>query len=168
MRSLASILVVVAACSGESGEDGGVLFELPQIVPEQTPLCLSYMDSVVNQPRTANLQLRNDGRQQLVIEGAQIVNDARSAFTVQGISPMTVESRESAIVQFIYQPPETGWDSAELMIASNAENYPMLRVFILARAVPQSLDGGVFDAGDKPMAARGPDGVYACDEMFRN
>lgn len=142
------------ACSSEDGSDGGVQYEKPQIVPASgNPVCLSMrrveVGETVNQP----LILRNDGRQTLMISTVTIQGDVRNHFTFQGPDVMTVESFDNALVQLRYAPTAPGWDAVRLEVTSNAENYPVLAVFILARAEPQGLDGGIADAGDKPMEA---------------
>lgn len=152
------------ACSGESDTNNREpQFELPQILPERTPLCFSYSDTEVNTPRTLTLQVTNEGRQQLVISGARKEGDEREHFTIEGPDVMVVESLESALFQITYQPTEAGWDDFIVIIDSNAQNYPALRVSVLARAVPEAstLDGGVesWDAGPKP---GNPDAAETC------
>ncbi len=81
---------------------------------------------------------------------------------------MVVETYESALFQITYSPTEPGWDEAVVVIESNAQNYPALRVSMLARAVPEAgtVDGGVsnWDAGPKPPEAVGSDGGETCPD----
>jgi len=159
----------LTACSGDDGPvDAGPEFELPQILPGRTPLCLSYTPTTVNDPKPFSLSVDNQGRQQLIISGARIEGDERGFFQIQGPDVMVVETYESALFQITYSPTEPGWDEAVVVIESNAQNYPALRVSMLARAVPEAgtLDGGVsnWDAGPKPPEAVGSDGGETCPD----
>ncbi len=152
------------ACSGEPDTNNSEpQYELPQIFPERIPLCFSYSDTEVNTPSTLSLQVKNHGRQQLVISGARIEGDERGHFSVTDPDVMVVETFDTALFQVTYQPTEPGWDDVVVVIDSNAENYPALRVSVLARGVPEqgTLDGGVenWDAGPKPGE---PDAAETC------
>lgn len=168
-----AVLLAAAAC----GDEELIEFEQPQIVPQSNVLCLSYQELTAGTTSSHFVQLTNRGRDPLVIEGAEVENDARGAFTVDGIrtaagldcspaAPCSVPSTEDAILRFIYEPPAPGWDTADLRVISNAQNYPRLRLFVLARARPQDLDAGVpWDAGPKPANAVGADGSETCPDM---
>lgn len=165
----AALSLPVAACSGEDGPaDAGPQYELPQIQPERSPLCLNYTPTTVNQPKTLPLAVDNRGRQQLVISGARIEGDERGFLSIDGPDVMVLETYESALFQITYSPTEPGWDEATIVVESNAQNYPVLRVSILARAEPEAstLDGGVesWDAGPKPPEAVGTDGGETCSD----
>ena len=167
--SLAMMAAGAAACSGGDGAaDAGPEFERPQIWPDRAPLCLSYDLVRVGEVPSIPIQLENRGRQQLVIESAELVGDTRGFFTRRGPDRTVVETYDEALIQIDYRPTEPGWDYAELVIVSNAQNYPTLRVSVLARAAPEGdVDGGVssWDAGPKPAAATGADGGEACGEL---
>ena len=168
-----AVLSLAAAC----GEDDTIEFEQPQIVPQSNVLCLSYQELTEGTRSTHFVQLTNRGRDPLVIERAEIENDMRGAFSVGDLrtasgtdctpsAPCSVSSTEDAIVQFFYEPPAPGWDTADLRVISNAQNFPRLRLFVLARARPASLDAGEpWDAGPKPDNAVGADGTETCPDM---
>lgn len=160
---LATAMCVNAACSDGKCDGAEALFEAPQILPSQAPVCLDRVDTVVGSVRTHPVLLSNYGKNALEIANAEIVDDLRGTFELQGIEPNRLASLEEAVAQVAYRPTEPGWDYAVLQVRSNAENYPTLRVAILARAVPANLDGGVYDPGEKPAESRGADGIAACE-----
>jgi hypothetical protein len=162
-------LLVTAACSGGGGSsDAG--YVLPQIVPDNNPVCLTYQRTFVGQSYMGNVILENEGKQTLQISSSTIANDARHDFKLLGVNaanggmnmacvngtPCPVGSFESAFAEFTYAPTSPGWDAVALEIRSNAGNYPVLGIFILARAEPPIPDGGAtmpYDAGDPPASA---------------
>lgn len=147
-----------SACKGgDDSLDGGVLYERPQIVPDNNPVCLSSLRPPVQvgQVRAQNVLLQNEGKETLELASIEVVNDQRGHFMLSGVERMSIPSREFSIAQFRYAPTTPGWDTAALQIQSNAENFPRLDIYIVARAEPANLDGGVFDAGPRPMEAEG-------------
>ena len=156
----------MGACSSDGNPDDGPQFELPQILPRESPICVSRMDVTVGDSRNVPMDFTNRGRQTLVIDSADLTGDTRNAFQIQGLDSMRVEYNDFAIVQMRYTPPEAGWDTATLEIRSNAQNFPLLRVFILGRAIPADLDAGTtdWDAGPKPPEAVGSDGGETCPD----
>lgn len=159
-------------CDGEETPDAGLNFEQPQILPDLQPVCLSYRPVRAGTTQTQALNLKNYGRQPLLIDGAQFRDIGRpNTFTLQGINPTAptgVPGGDQAALQFIYSPTEPGWDYATLVVASNAENFPNLNIFTLAVAYPSDLDAGsegTWDAGPKPDAAYA--NGEACTEQFR-
>ncbi|MCA9553038.1 MAG: hypothetical protein KC933_23580 [Myxococcales bacterium] len=163
-----ALTLAAAACSGEdTPADAGPQYELPQILPDVAPLCLNYDLIRVGDVRSIPVQLENKGRQQLVIESVEVEGDTRGFFTKNGPDLTVVETYEKALVQLNYQPTAAGWDYAELVVKSNAENYPTLRISVLGRAAPEGdVDGGVenWDAGPKPPEATEDGGETCRDE----
>lgn len=157
--ALALTIALAVSCAGEDDDDG-VMFELPQILPDNSPICLSYSPTTVGQVVSHVALFRNDGRQQLVVESATITEDARGVFTVVGVEPKMVNTSEFTHVQLRYAPTATGWDSAFLRVMSNAQNFPNIRVFVLALAQPDNPMG--FDPGPKPAAAMPGTADEAC------
>jgi hypothetical protein len=139
-----------AGCGGDGDEDGGVQFEKPQILPDNNPVCISDVDVEVGRSRNQPILLQNAGRQPLEIATATIAFDRRGHFTLNGPEPRSVLSTDFAAMQLRYAPRAPGWDAVIVQVTSNAENYPQLDVYVLARAVPAGLDGGVYDAGPRP------------------
>lgn len=157
-------LTLTVGCSGDDGPaDAGPQFDLPQILPERAPLCLNYELTLVNSPRTFPIAVRNEGRQQLVIASSRVEGDDRGHFSLQGPDQDVVETYDTALFQLTYQPSVAGWDDATVVIESNAQNFPRLRIAVLARAVPEMLDAGPseWDAGPKPPEALS-DGGETC------
>lgn len=130
-----------------------MIYALPQIVPDNNPVCISRRHVEVGATWNQPILLRNDGKETLTLSGAALESDDRGHFTFQGPDITTVPSRELATFLLRYAPTEAGWDAVVLTVDSNAENYPHLRIFILARAEPPGLDGGAYDPGPKPMEA---------------
>jgi hypothetical protein len=171
MRALLAFsLVLLVGC----GQEDVLEFEEPQIVPQSNVLCLAYEELVAGTRSAHFVQLTNRGRDPLIIRGAVVEEDARGAFTVDRVrtasgvdcteaQPCSVPSTEDAILRFLYAPPAPGWDTADLRVLSNAQNYPRLRLFVLARARPMGLDAGTpYDAGPRPPNAVGADGTPTC------
>lgn len=164
-----------AVACGSSTEDDPIQFDEPQIVPASNVLCLSYEDLAESSTTAHFVQLTNRGRQPLIIRGAEVAEeDVEGAFAVDKVrslsgqdctesSPCWIASTEDAILRFLFMPKRPGWYTAILRVLSNAQNFPRLRLFVLARARPASLDAGVpFDAGPKPPNAVGADGSESC------
>lgn len=154
-RALVSLPLVLAACSGGTGDaDSGVAYEKPQVLPAVNPVCLNMMHiaagTVVNQP----ILIQNNGRMPLDISGAMMINDTRGAFMIQGPDVPHVTELDFANFQLRYAPADPGWDAAAVRIMSNAENYPILDIYVVALAEPAGLDGGVYDPGPRPEIAR--------------
>lgn len=158
-------------------------FDLPQILPNTTVLCLSFEDTPVG-PGTRRyartVQLTNAGRQDLVIESVEIEDPLRPAtFEVDGVrdeesndcpvGQCRVETNRDAFVRFFYTPTELGWDAAFIRVRSNAQNFPNLRVFVLATAIPPPPEDGeepqTYDPGPKPAIAQDADGNESCPDV---
>lgn len=157
LRAALSIIALPAliACSGgEGGEDSGVIFEKPQVLPAINPICLTMMRTQVGTGVNQPIQITNAGMNPLIISGSEIIEDPRNSFTVQGPDKMTIESLDFANFQLRYMPTEAGWDAGALRVMSNAENYPILDIYIVALAEPAGTDGGAYDPGPRPAIAR--------------
>jgi hypothetical protein len=150
----------LAACNSTTDDDMMPMFELPQILAQDSPLCLSYEPTTLSETRTFSTTLRNDGRQQLVISDVQITNDERGFFMLDGADPREVNTFEHSAVQFRYRPTTEGWDTALLEVTSNAQNYPSYRIFILALGRPAGAPD-TWDPGPKPDEAFNS-GTEAC------
>ncbi len=170
MRVCLVLLASLVACGG--AEDDLIAFDRPQIVPESNVRCLSYNPVEAGSATFHDLQLTNRGRAPLRIEGAAVERDDRSAFdivqlrSVEGspcteAAPCSIRSAEDAFLRFRYRPPAAGWDAADLRVFSNAENFPRLRIFVLALAYPPG-EADAFDPGPKPDVAVGADGSETC------
>lgn len=189
-RVLVGLATTLASACGD--EASGPEFELPQIVPQSTVLCLSYEETRVGRSYPYTLQLANAGRDQLVIEratieGAEERDRARGAFagltdeapaplavrTEDGIdcangSPCRIQTGGTALARFTYTPPSPGWDAGFIRVSSNAQNFPNLRVFVLALGLPADGPSDGYDPGMKPEIARGADGSESCPDDGAN
>jgi hypothetical protein len=145
------LTIVTGACGGGGSGDGGVVYQMPQIYPDNNPQCLG--PQMVGQTFAQNVLLQNEGKQDLQIASATIAMDARHAFKLMGPNVNTVQYQDFAVVELLYTPPAPGWDAVALQVRSNAQNYPRLDIYVLGQGVPASLDGGVFDSGPPPMTA---------------
>jgi hypothetical protein len=165
-HALFGALVLSLACNQADDDDTGPQYELPQILAQDSPLCLSYEPTTLGETRSFATTLRNDGRQQLVIEDGEIIEDERGYFSLFGIDPKTVNTFEHAAVQIRYEPVEEGWDTALLEIRSNAQNYPTYRIFILALGRPEGAPD-TWDPGPKPEEAFASSGEEACKNDYK-
>lgn len=138
-------------------------FPLPQILPSERPVCLSFDPTPVGSVVTRAVQLQNLGQDTLQISDVRLEDDGRGYFALQGVDQTSLTCEESALVGVVYDPQAAGWDSATLVISSNAENFPTLRIFFLALAVPA--DDPDFDPGPKPPEAVGQDGSETCPTL---
>jgi hypothetical protein len=145
---------VFAACTNGNETDSGVTFQMPQVFPDINPLCITTMHVEVGKSFNQPILVQNLGRDPLMISGAEMFEDERNHFSIQGPDVMSVPERGFAAFQLRYSPTETGWDAASVRISSNAENYPILDVYVVALAEPAGLDGGSFDPGPRPERAR--------------
>lgn len=156
----------LAACSGGDGDDNGPEFEKPQIWPEVTPACLTTIDIVVGDSVKYDFGVSNRGEEPLIITGAEIVDDDDGHFRYEetratvGSPPCTeaascsLEYEESVFARFFYEPKSAGWHSANLLVYSNAENFPVFQTYVLARARPMESDPS-YDFGAPPADADG-------------
>lgn len=152
----------LSACGDEGEADVCDDFARPQILPSERPVCLNLDPTPVGQTVTRPVLLQNLGNSELQISDVQLEGNARGYFTLQGVSPEAVICPDAAAAGIVYAPTEPGWDTATLVVSSNAENFPNLRIFFLALAVPA--DDPDFDPGPKPPEAVGEDGSETCPE----
>ena len=165
MRTALSSALLIVSCNSADTDDMMPMFELPQILAQDSPLCLSYEPTTLTETRTFATTVRNDGRQQLIISGGSITSDERGFFELAGIAPSEVNTFEFAHVQIKYTPTAEGWDTALLEIQSNAQNYPSYRIFILALGRPAGVDD-TWDPGPKPTEAF-TSGEEACKNDYK-
>lgn len=159
-----SSVLLFTACGNSSEDDTEPMFELPQILVDRSPICLSYEPATVGNTQSYVALFTNNGEQQLVIDEAVIEEDSRGHFSIAGVDPMQVNFTESSHVQLSYKPIAEGWDYAYLRVKSNAQNYPNLRVFVLALAMPDNPPMG-WDPGPKPEVATSGE-EEACKDDF--
>jgi hypothetical protein len=152
--ALALPFAVIACSSSDNGEDSGIIYQKPQVLPAINPICLTMMRTEVGKTVNQPIQLQNVGKEALVITGSEIIEDPRNHFTYQGPDIMTVETRDFVSFMLRYAPTEAGWDAGALRVTSNAENYPILDIYIVALSEPAGLDGGSYDPGPRPAIAR--------------
>jgi len=133
--ALATLALVATGCGDNGGED---LPDKPLIQPDRIELNFGadfgnavYVDSSV--PDT--VQLRNGGRQDLVISKVELSGPDADAFTITGDPAGTVESAQTTFVQVTYTPTTSGAHRATLTITSNADNNPTLTITLSPSAV---------------------------------
>ncbi|MCK6551570.1 hypothetical protein L6R52_37405, partial [Myxococcota bacterium] len=149
----AGAALVWAACGGDDGGGDVILYDKPQIVPDNNPVCVNYRTIEAGEEWRQPILVQNLGRETLEITSSTIASDTRGSFTMRGPDTPSVASTEFAHYELVYKPETPGWDAVALQIESNAENYPRLDVYVIARAVPPGLDGGTWDAGPRPPQA---------------
>lgn len=146
--------IAAASCGGKDDDEDPIVYDKPQILPDNSPICLNFDEVKTGDDYGHNVIVHNNGRQQLIIEEAHFSDASRDYFSIEGIDRMTVDSRDSAVLRFHYAPTEPGWDTAFLTITSNAQNFPTLKMFVLALAIPSDPEEAAeFDPGPKPAAA---------------
>ncbi len=157
--------LAAAACSG-GDDDEGPMFEMPQILPDNSPACVVDNDVVVGDSLPFNFGVSNRGAQPLLVTGAELVDDDDGNFRMDetraaagsppcsDAQPCSVEFREGIVARFFYEPKTEGYHTANLLIYSNAENFPTLQTFVLARARPMGSDPS-HDYGAPPAEADG-------------
>lgn len=155
-----------AACSGDDGDDDVPQYEKPQILPDNTPACVMMSDVVVGDSLKFDFPFSNRGAQALVVTHGELVDDDAGQFRYDEIraaagsppctdaQPCSIEYREGAVARFFYEPTTEGWHTANLLIYSNAENFPTLQTYVLARARPMGSDA-TYDYGAAPASAMG-------------
>ncbi len=156
-------LTCFTACSDDESSDVCNQFSAPQILPSERPVCVdaTFVDSVITRP----VLLENRGASDLVIDDMmlELQGNARGHFSLQGIDQTTVSCPEEAAVGIEYAPTQPGWDTATLVIRSNAENFPTLEIFYLALAVPENDPN--FVVPPKPPEAVGSDNSETCPDL---
>ncbi|MEM7676873.1 MAG: hypothetical protein AAF449_12790 [Myxococcota bacterium] len=158
----ALIGAALIACGDEGEADICDDFARPQIIPSERPVCLNLDPTTVGQTVTRPVLLQNLGNSELQLADIQLEGNSRGHFTLQGVNPQAVTCPDAAAAGIVYEPTEPGWDTATLVVSSNAENFPNLRIFFLALAVPD--DDPSYDPGPKPPEAVGEDGSETCPE----
>ncbi len=152
--TLRNLLVTAVLCSVSSTmvacDDGPTsdLLRLPQIVPHINPInaCELFVgnDDYPAQHWTFDLMLRNEGREQLEIEDIEVLHDRNCAFSgTNGDVRIwdndrdddflaTARSLDAAIMRIEYTPTGVGEDEIEILVHSNAENFPELPIYVCA------------------------------------
>jgi len=128
MRTLLCALaaVALAACSGNTDPP---LPEEPLLAPDLGMLTFggTFGNAVyVEHTPQQTLQLRNGGRQKLVVDSVTIEGDDAELFTAVP-SGQTAESGELIYVLVTYKPPTAGSHNAILVIRSNTSSYEIQR-----------------------------------------
>jgi hypothetical protein len=133
---------------GAAGCGGGEANNPPQILPVLNPIAFQNFapdPSAADQcagvrPCTFDLQLVNTGNQPLEIQGVEVRGDVRCsipeppAFERDGQTP-TLQGHESIFLHIEYTPggatpAPIGEDNIDLVITSNASDYPQLDISI--------------------------------------
>jgi hypothetical protein len=130
---LASALALAMLAGCPSGTD---LPQKPQIEPDVTELNFGapFYGVCVGAEQPGTVQLRNGGKEDLVISKVEITGTNAGLFSLYSPKPdvpqfpMTVTSETSGFVTLIYAPTARGKHSARLEITSNAENQPKLTI----------------------------------------
>ena len=125
----------------DAGVDAG-LPELPQALLDRLTLAFGqeFGRGVYAGTRvTETLQVRNGGRQDLVVSAARVTGPDASVFSLQSSGP-SAASLESLFFQVQFTPTRTGAHAATLEVVSNAEHAATM--VIPLRATVVELPGG--------------------------
>lgn len=149
-RQLITLLFASALVACGESEDTDAQYEQPQAWA-QSPMCgLAWNAIEVGQTGAQDLAIRNEGNQTLVIESVEIQDEDKSGFLEAELGTAEAEYKGSALVRVKFTPTEAGWDRALLVIKSNAQNYPTLKIPVLALAYPAGGNAASYDPGAKP------------------
>jgi hypothetical protein len=151
-RKIGAVFVALAlAGAGLWGcDEGGDDLPLrPQIMPHLNPInaCEVWLGDGGEFPAqhwTFDLMLQNQGREELQITGFDVLHDQRCGFAPplgdvrifddDSDDEFMASARklDAAFMRIEYTPPGDGVDEAEIVIHSNAENFPDLSIYVCA------------------------------------
>ncbi len=140
LASALALAIVLGCCT-----NGTDLPQNPQIEPDVTELNFGapYFGICVGAKQPGTVQLRNGGKEDLVISKVEITGTNAGLFSFWPDDPqlpMTVESETAVPVTVIYAPTAKGNHSAKLRITSNAENHPVLDIPMSPIAADKTID----------------------------
>ncbi len=111
-------------------------FDLPQVAASAQPICISDDPTPVDTVATRDILIQNLGNADLEITSSSLEGNDRGYFSVEGLQPTTLMCPETVAARIVYAPTQPGWDTATLVVRSNAENFPTLEIFVLGLATP--------------------------------
>jgi len=121
--------------------DNGSLLSYGKLVSKEQPaLPLSFI-----------LTNCSTGNQKLVIQKVEVMGDERCYLNFdasQDIEKMEIPSGEGGLIQVRYDPKKTGEDHAVVVVHTNAENFPVLRLYVCGVAISRYLPN--MDSGAPP------------------
>ena len=130
-------IFALAAAAALWGCHGSDVAQKPRIQPDRTELGFGseYGDAVfVGTRPQETLQLKNGGQDDLAVASVAVQGANGAVFTAV-LDKQRVKSGETAFVAVTYAPTASGSHSAQLVIASNAENSPSLTIGLKGSAV---------------------------------
>jgi hypothetical protein len=154
-------------------DDGGAVgkpqcYVEPQICPGLG--AVSFCSRPVGQSRRESVEITNTGEGDLVISSIRMRGDTDCVFVEpelrnsDGGVPMTVKPQETVLFSFRFTPITPGARSdAEIDIESNAQNVPVLTIWVCGMGV--SSDAGVAPIEDGGVQQCGPnDELRQCQD----
>ncbi len=154
-------------------QDGGAVgkpqcYVEPQICPGLG--AVSFCTRPVGQSRRESVELTNTGEEDLIIYSVRIRGDSACVFVEpelrnsDGGVPMTIRPQETVLFSFRFTPITAGARSdAEIEIESNAQNVPLLSIWVCGMGV--SGDAGVAPIEDGGAQQCGPnDELRQCQD----
>jgi hypothetical protein len=142
--ALAFLFVVCAGCEEEPTP--------PEIGIDVSPVNLGIHSTEADGgPYQFDLQLTNNGEENLVLESVTYRGDQYCSFTFEGPDVWEMSESESAFIRGWYDPTNPGEDQIAMEVVSNASNFPTLVVPICGKAVPPgTADAGVLECEVPP------------------
>lgn len=152
-RTLFVALFALGACDGS---DTNVNRVYPDLVV--TPASVDFGDVAVLYSSAAPVQVINAGLASLEIASVSIAGADAALFAVDNAGPLSLAKDESAVFSVTFAPDTYLPFAAELVIESNDEEHPDLRVPLTGTGVyaptadiavtPQALEFGTVEVGD--------------------
>lgn len=127
-----------------------------------TPLSIDFGTILSGSSVTRTVTITSAGAHELTITRVAIESDARHAFTT-GIPPTTIAPGSTANLSITYAAPLTeGPDGASLVIESDANAEPEVRVSLAGRSIGMFIEGGDSgtDGGEDAGTDAGLDGGF--------
>ncbi len=108
------------------------------------PLAVEFGSQIVGTTATQELVLSNGGSFVLLLSLPRILGDTRTVFRTSPI-PSQIEAGASVHLKVIYLPTAEGADGASLVLESNADNAPEVRIPLAGHAAAATCTDGVLD-----------------------
>ncbi|MBI5510545.1 MAG: hypothetical protein HY903_17450 [Deltaproteobacteria bacterium] len=149
----AAMSVTIAACGSDTPAPAAEqLPQAPQILPNAQEGVIGFALSVQGESQSVDAVFVNGGTDPLVLTSIELVPHQTTAFTLGHVEPasLTVESRHAIGIPISFTCPGRGVYLADLVIKSNAANYPELTLQVVAPGaglrVPEAADIEPFES----------------------
>ena len=128
-----AVLVGLVGCDG--GDSPDALEDLPpgaHILPGALGGVIGFPLLIQSEAKMLEASFFSVGREALVVESAEIVGDTLDVFSMTTPASLTVEPRKGISFPITFRSPGRGIYLADLVVKSNAVDYPELRIQLVA------------------------------------